>query len=500
MQPMLRRSNLPLSLVLASTALCLTFTLTGNAIPPGVQDTAGIRTQRFDADPAWDARNNRAALHSGREVTQDFGYRKNAAKGEIGGLITPVAEPAYYAAKIPPRSFDQHLTASGRIARTTSKFHVLLGFFNAGSLGGWRTPNTVCLRLQGRGDHFYVYLEYATRKFRAGGDSPRGFTEPDPSTGQQAMRHFATGNVPHTWSLSYDPNSNGGAGSISATFDDATAVCNLTAEHRQDSATVNRFGLLNVMKSADDAGEVWLDDIKIDGRQESLARDPKWDQLNNRRHYTTRAVRPACDFGFSTTNYAGGQKAGELGGLVYRGDARYPEKMACYADRLDSLTLDKPLQASGRVSLRRAVSDSTTLIGFFHSRDTLAPMMDQSSGLPKSFLGVAVEGPSREGFLVYPTYRTRGSDWNSSYGVKPPHIYPNGASHTWSLQYTPGAAGTKGQITVQLDSSTTSIDFDPAHLQGETRFDRFGIVTTAVDGNGQIIYFDDLTYTFKQPQ
>jgi hypothetical protein len=30
------------------------------------------------------------------------------------------------------------------------------------------------------------------------------------------------------------------------------------------------------------------------------------------------------------------------------------------------------------------------------------------------------------------------------------------------------------------------------------RFDRFGLVTTWVDGNGQRVYFDDLTYTCKQ--
>ena len=36
------------------------------------------------------------------------------------------------------------------------------------------------------------------------------------------------------------------------------------------------------------------------------------------------------------------------------------------------------------------------------------------------------------------------------------------------------------------------------HRMPEAHFDRFGIITTWVDGNSQTIYFDDLTYTFRQ--
>jgi hypothetical protein len=37
----------------------------------------------------------------------------------------------------------------------------------------------------------------------------------------------------------------------------------------------------------------------------------------------------------------------------------------------------------------------------------------------------------------------------------------------------------------------------PGHRR-EARFDRFGIVTTWIDGNAQDVYFDDLRYTFRQ--
>src|SRR5207302_4513691 len=39
---------------------------------------------------------------------------------------------------------------------------------------------------------------------------------------------------------------------------------------------------------------------------------------------------------------------------------------------------------------------------------------------------------------------------------------------------------------------------DALPIFDSTRFDRFGIVTTWIDGNAQRLYFDDLTYTCAQ--
>src|SRR3954468_24937499 len=58
------------------------------------------RPQRFDRDPGWDGHNNRRAQP--RTIKQDFGYgktRHTGAAGEVGGFITPAAEPAFYARK-----------------------------------------------------------------------------------------------------------------------------------------------------------------------------------------------------------------------------------------------------------------------------------------------------------------------------------------------------------------------------------------------------------------
>jgi hypothetical protein len=459
---------------------------------------AAERTASFDQDPGWDGRNNRSPAAEPRQIRQDFGFSRTAHSGgkagEAGGRITAAAEPAYYAKKIPNRTFADPLTASGTLACEDGGFHALLGFFNAGTLNDWRTPSSLAIRLNGRGDHFFAYVEYATSKWRAGGDNPGGFsTITDAATGRKQLRGFKSGGVPHRWTLKYDPKGNSGTGSIAVTIDDETAICHLDPGHQADGATFNRFGLLNVMKSADDGTNVWLDDVTIQGETESFDRDPGWEGRGNRRTYMTRNIRPAFDFGYSRTRYAGGKSEGELGGLVFRGDCRYPDRMASYGDRVGPLTLAKPLRASGRICLRRGVSDSTSLLGFYHSADSMQRNDSQSNGLPANFLGVMIEGPSREGFLLRSAVRPGQGDSTFSSDVGGSHILPDGTAHSWSVEFIP-ATSSRGILKVTLDGKTQTTEFSIS----EARFDRFGIVTTWVDGNAQDIYFDDLTYTARQ--
>jgi hypothetical protein len=456
------------------------------------------KTESFDHDPAWEGVNNRPAESTLRTVRQEFGYSNTAhagrKAGEIGGFIMPDGAPAYIARKIPVKSFDDPLTASGALSCTTGKFHVLIAFFNSRTLNEWRTPNTVALRLIGRGPYFYAYLEYCTNKWRAGGDSPQGFTIRDPATGKSRPIEFAVNGTPHTWSIRYDPTANNGAGSITATIDNHTAICNLEPDHRQDSATFNRFGLLNVIKSVDDGGEVWLDDVEVNGEVEHFDKDPGWEVVGNRRTYKSAEVRPRFDFGFSRTHFAGGKSSGELGGLFFRGDGRYREKMAWYADRVSPLTLQGDLRASGKIAMCRGVSDSTTLLGFFNSTTSTSIRDAQDTAVPDDFLGIAIEGPSSDGFFVYPIFRVAGQS-RSSYGDKSNNrILPNGATHNFSLQYSPNEPG---RLTVKLDNQSISLDLGPLR-NANARFDRFGILTTRIDGNAQRVYFDDLTYTVGQ--
>ena len=456
--------------------------------------SATQRHEPFDQDPGWDGHHNRSAKPEA--IRQDFGWsagttHAGGTAGEIGGWITPAAEPAYYAKRLPARTLSDGLTASGTLFVEKGAGHTLIGFFNAGTLNEWRTPNSIVLRINQRGDVFHCHLEYCTRKWRAGAGIIGVY---DKGRDRMNAKELPSGRV-YSWSIHYDPNGHGGRGLVTATLDGDQAVCELSPGHKADGAEFNRFGVLNVNKQFDGGGTLWLDNVTVNGEREESGRNPHWDGSGNRRTYETRDVRPRFDFGYSRTQHAGGQALGELGGLFFRGDCRYGERLAAYGDRLSPLTLDRPLRASGKVCLRRGVSDSTTLLGFYHSRHSLWVNPSQKLATPQDFLGVAIEGPSSEGFYFYPVYRNHADGTSSGVGANPPRLYPDGAAHNWTLEYDPAAAGGRGRITVALDGRAVSLDLAPGDQAAGASFDRFGLVTPWIDGNGQHVYFDDLSYT-----
>ncbi|PYJ02765.1 MAG: hypothetical protein DME25_15280, partial [Verrucomicrobia bacterium] len=216
------------------------------------------RQENFDKDPAWEGHNNRAV--KSEAVRQDFGWSPGTTNaggtaGEIGGLISPAAEPAFYAKRIQTRTFNDVLSASGTLKVERGAGHTLIGFFDARTLNEWRTPNTIALRIQQRGDVFHCHLEHCTRKWRAGAsiigryDKVRDRMEP---------KELPCGRV-YAWSLTYDPNGKGGRGVVTATLDAETTSYELSPQHKADGAEFNHFGVFNVMKQFDGAGTLWLD-------------------------------------------------------------------------------------------------------------------------------------------------------------------------------------------------------------------------------------------------
>jgi hypothetical protein len=77
-------------------------------------------------------------------------------------------------------------------------------------------------------------------------------------------------------------------------------------------------------------------------------------------------------------------------------------------------------------------------------------------------------------------------------------IYPDGTPNDWTLDYPPAAADGRGRITLTLDGKAFRLDLGKGTRKAGARFDRFRIITTWVDGNGQTIFFDDLSYTCSQ--
>src|SRR2546430_14487229 len=91
------------------------------------------RHESFDKDPGWEGVNNRGREPGPRTIKQDFGYSARTSHaggtpGEMGGLITPAAEPAYYAKTIAAKAFDDRLRASGKVLCKGPRAHVLIGF------------------------------------------------------------------------------------------------------------------------------------------------------------------------------------------------------------------------------------------------------------------------------------------------------------------------------------------------------------------------------------
>ena len=464
------------------------------------KDAGTIRKEAFDKDPGWDGQNNRAARKLKPEtIKQDFGYNPNTnhtggKPGEIGGRVFPASEPAYYAKSIPALTLNNRISASGRMLVGKGGSNMLFGFFNNTTINEWRTPNAIVWRINGRGEVYHAHMEFMTGKWRA----TSGVIERYDSASDRNLLVELPCGVVQDWSFEYDPSGDSGNGAISFSVAGIRSSVNLTPGFKADGAVFNQFGILNVIKSYDGAGDIWIDRLVINGKTQNLDRDPKWVGLRNRSTYATRGLRPRFDFGFSPTRYAGGSSSGELGGTIYRGDCRYPDKMAGYGDRIDALTLDRPLYASGKVTMRRGVSDSTTSFGFYNSTHSLAVSDSQKYGTPRDFLGIYIEGPSRDGFYFYPFYRGHAGDPAPGYPKDPPHILPDGSVHDWTLIYNPDEAEGKGRITVTLDGRTSSRDLAPGVKQSGTVFDRFGIVTSWIDGNAQEVYLDDLQYTYRQ--
>jgi hypothetical protein len=454
-----------------------------------------LKTETFDADPGWESRNNRATDPGPRQIVQNFGFSSTSnaggPAGEIGGFITPAGEPAFYAKVITPASFNDPLSASGILNVPQGNGHTLIGFFNTNTVNEWRTPNTIATRIYGRGTYFLAYLEYGTGLWRAGGTS---------FGGEAAI---PTGAADYPFSLNYDPNGAGGRGTVTATIGIYSNIMTLDSGHKTDGAMFNRFGILNVMKSADDPGQLWLDNVTINGELHPFNSDPGWDQRNSRTNYFSTNVRPRFDFGYSpVSRFAGGQSGGEIGGHTFRGDSRLEfngTRMAYYGARLtETLSLNQPLHAEGKVGFRRGVSDSTTLIGFFHSEGSMRSNNSQDSATPENFVGAAIEGPSAEGFYLYPTYGLNQEGVRADGGrgtPTPPFIYPDGVSRHWTLDYHPDGNGGTGSIIVTLDGQTVTLNLNSGHKQIGAWFNRFGMITTHIDGSGQTVFFDDLTYT-----
>src|SRR5207249_3485314 len=75
---------------------------------------AAAAEEKFDTDPHWEGYRNRLVPNPPPVAEQNFGYsRTNHAGGkvgEIGGRMQRSVTPAWYAKKIPTKTFDDKLS------------------------------------------------------------------------------------------------------------------------------------------------------------------------------------------------------------------------------------------------------------------------------------------------------------------------------------------------------------------------------------------------------
>ncbi len=444
------------------------------------------RTNNFSTDPGWDAKNNRIDPANAPAVIQDFGYSPTshcggAVPGEVGGIVQRSLTHASYAKIIPARTLNDPLKASGKFCVTNAAggSNLMFGWFNKDSRG-WRTPNSLVMRIDGNGGKYWIFYEYGTQGYQTGGG---GCFEGEAYQRTKTPPEKADGTV-HTWSLEYDPNGAEGTGEITYLLDDRKYVLTLAPGHKEDGAVFDRFGILNAQTTGD-ALTAWFDDLVLDGVKEDFSKDPGWEEKGNRAKFVDRAVRPYHDFGFSQTNFTGGQ-IGEIGGIVWRADEKRPEQSGYYADRVGPLGMEQPLHAEGRVVMTKAGADSAVLIGWFNSKTHIGSP-------PNNFAGIMVEGPSRIGHYFRPAYsNAKGESAIQSSG---PVIRPNSQAHSWTLDYDPNAASGNGKITVTLDGQPVSIDLKPGIKKDGASFDRFGMLSWQTGGHHVEVYLDDIKYT-----
>ncbi len=456
------------------------------------QDAPQVANEQFAADPDWDGFRNRLLPESPRIVRQDFGYRRTnhaggKRSGEIGGFAQRSSTSATYARRIAPKTLEDRLSAAGKMSVRTAEgaSGVMIGWFRD-TPQGWRTPNSLGMRIDGNGGKYWVFYEYGTQGWRTGG---AGAFEGEQYQKTRTPPFPADGAV-HDWAIDYDPAAAAGQGQITFRIDERTYQLPLALGHRADGAMFNRFGIWNVQTPGNGV-EFYFDDLSVDGRLDTFDDDPQWEASGNPAEFNERIIRPYHDFGYSPTKYAGGA-VGEIGGVVFR-----DERPAFYAANAGRLSLDDALSASGKLALRKAASDSGFYIGWFDSSAKRNNETPESSQRQKSYLGVLIEGPSRIGHYFRPGYgasdasgSTAGETTND--GRRWPVIYPDGRVHTWSIRYEPSGAG---RIELSYDGQAYPMDLKPGHKKIGATFDRFGIFNMQSGGHHVELYLDDVSFS-----
>ncbi len=147
-------------------------------------------------------------------ITQDFGYSEthfaSTKKGELGGKVVRCMTPTYYAAKIPSKTLNDKLRASGTFAlkAAAGSSGVFFGWFNASQpRGGGRPRGSLGMDFDGEP----TGARLAVRMISEGNRSCGTFITPF-IPGKFRPTPLRLDGTRYSWTMSYDPAANGGNG------------------------------------------------------------------------------------------------------------------------------------------------------------------------------------------------------------------------------------------------------------------------------------------------
>lgn len=231
-------------------------------------------------------------------------------------------------------------------------------------------------------------------------------------------------------------------------------------------------------------------------RTENFSADPGWIGLKNRQK---RIINITENYGFRTSNFAGGASPGEVGGTIRRtGMKNY------YGKKLDTpKTFEDHLIASGKFSVPQAAG-GTMLFGWFNAdtakewrtANSLVMRLDSETG----YYCMAFESATSKWRADY-TWNLPNSwrlpvgntDFRKGDNGEQLYLAANGSSHDWTLEYDPDGNSGGGRIVFTFDAfDPFTIDLQPGHKADGATFTHFGMLPRFSSGGNMNVYFDDL--------
>jgi hypothetical protein len=513
--------------------------------------------QDFSTDPGWEGSVNRVEATDPPTVKQDFGWKD----GKIGGTIWQSMTPAWYGMPLnPPATMNDPFNASGKIALlpgSDPRGVFYLGLFNH-ERQGWRPWSTIAIRIVKRDTKASFYIDHTTGLWEAGaaetettipidGSEHTWKFSYDPNARRDEWTDMALYKALNAERQTIEddilpkvrktePNVTAAdlekrldkarsqglvtylprwgkrffvlkddkvelKGAVTVQIDNDPPVKTfLEADMLKAPTVMDRFGIYNFQLYHGSAGfNIW--DLTVNGKKIDLSTDPGWDGKGNRDTFVERDFQRQ-NFGYSPdTNFAGGQK-GEIGGTFYNVEPNDPLH-GHYADEIGKLTLDDPLQFSGKIYFHEGATDAGMFFGYFRAEDQVRELPPNVSGgytpgWPQpNVLGVVVDGPARIGWWFIPYC---AASIREQHADKTGHLfYPIRKPRTFDFVYDPKANDGVGQVTVTLDGEKPfTMNLTPEMRKTGATFDRFGLMSFRRGGKYSTLYWDDLTYTARR--